>query len=59
MRRIPTEHSLSVEIGQPDGLSNIVWLTTSDEVDMTEYSLRVDVDQPDGLSDIVLLIMSD
>jgi hypothetical protein len=44
---------------QPDGLSNIVRSTMSDQAHTTEYSLCVDMDLPDSLSNIVLLMMSD
>jgi hypothetical protein len=38
-----TKYSLSVRVGQPEGLLNIVLLITSDQADVTGYSLRVRV----------------
>jgi hypothetical protein len=56
---MPTEYSLIVRVGQPDGLLNIVLLITSDQADVTGYSLRVRVGQPECLLNIVLSITSD
>jgi hypothetical protein len=54
-----TKYSLSVRVGQPEGLLNIVLLISSDQADATGYSLCVRLGQPDGLLNIVLSIMSD
>jgi hypothetical protein len=55
-----TKYSLSVRVGQPEGLLNIVLLITSDQAD-ADISLiyyPVDIDQPDGLSNIIWLTQS-
>ena len=57
IRRIVIEYSSA---GQPDGVSNIVWVMFVGLGGLwIEYSFAVYIGQPDGVSNIVSVVLSD